>query len=93
MIRVKKVYFQDLSVGVDMGEIYAFSSFCENGHASIITGRKLRSLHRLRNKKLADIQRLQSKCKKGHINGKSTNAPNSIFCPSPKNNYRMLCIK
>ncbi|GED12415.1 hypothetical protein [Aneurinibacillus migulanus] len=64
MIRVKKVYFQDLSVGVDMGEIYAFSSFCENGHASIITGRKLRSLHRLRNKKLADIQRLQSKCKK-----------------------------
>ncbi|KIV53732.1 hypothetical protein AM501_07290 [Aneurinibacillus migulanus] len=43
MIRVKKVYFQDLSVGVDMGEIYAFSSFCENGHASIITGRKLRS--------------------------------------------------
>ena len=31
----------------------------------IITGRKLRSLHQLRNKRLAELQKLMSKCKKG----------------------------
>ncbi|WP_225995664.1 RNA-guided endonuclease InsQ/TnpB family protein [Geobacillus subterraneus] len=31
----------------------------------MITGRKVRSLHRFRNKKLAEIQRRQAKCQKG----------------------------
>ncbi len=60
-----KPYQSSHSVGVDMGEIHTLSAFCENGQALIVTGRKIRSLHRLRNKKLAEIQRLQSKCKKG----------------------------
>ena len=52
-------------VAVDLGEIHSIASFCENGESIIITGRKLRSIHRLRNKKLAELQRLMSKCKKG----------------------------
>jgi putative transposase len=52
-------------VGVDPGEIHTISAFGEDGESLIVTGRKIRSIHRLRNKKLAEIQRLQSKCKKG----------------------------
>jgi putative transposase len=44
---------------------YEPGSYVENGQALLITGRKIRSLHRLRNKKLAEIQRRQSKCQKG----------------------------
>jgi putative transposase len=58
-------YKKKLSAGVDPGEIHTLAAFCENGEAIILTGRKIRSIHRLRNKKLAEIQRLQSKCKKG----------------------------
>lgn len=50
---------------IDQGEIHAIASVCENGNSIIITGRKLRSIHRLRNKKLAELQRLMSRCKKG----------------------------
>jgi putative transposase len=50
---------------MDLGEIHTMGAFCENGQALLITGRKVRSLHRLRNKKLAKIQRRQSKCQKG----------------------------
>ncbi|MFJ8531726.1 RNA-guided endonuclease InsQ/TnpB family protein [Bacillus sp. NPDC094106] len=53
------------SVGVDLGEIHSIASFCENGEALIITGRKIRSIQRLRNKKIAELQKLLSKCKKG----------------------------
>jgi putative transposase len=60
-----KAYQPGRSVGVDLGEIHTMAAFCENGQALLITGRKVRSLHRLRNKKLADIQRRQSKCQKG----------------------------
>ncbi|KYD04061.1 transposase [Saccharococcus caldoxylosilyticus] len=51
------------SIGVDLGEVHTIGVFCENGQALLITGRKIRSLHRLRNKKLAE--RRQSKCQKG----------------------------
>ncbi|AHM56978.1 transposase GSA [Peptoclostridium acidaminophilum DSM 3953] len=54
-----------LKVGVDLGEIHSIAAFCESGESLIITGRKLRSIHRLRNKKLAELQRLMSRCKKG----------------------------
>ncbi|BAU28430.1 putative transposase [Aneurinibacillus soli] len=60
-----KEYQSGQAVGVDLGEIHTLAAFCEKGQALIVTGRKIRSLHRLRNKKLAEIQRLQSKCKKG----------------------------
>ena len=51
--------------GIDLGEIHSISAFSEEGYSIILTGRYLRSLHRFRNKKLAEIQRKQSKCKKG----------------------------
>ncbi|GLH64303.1 transposase [Parageobacillus sp. G301] len=60
-----KAYKPNFSVGVDLGEVHTIGAFCENGQALLITGRKIRSLHRLRNKKLAEIQRRQSKCQKG----------------------------
>jgi putative transposase len=60
-----ETYTSGKSAGVDLGEIHTIASFCETGESLIITGRKIRSLHRFRNKKLAEIGRLQSKCKKG----------------------------
>lgn len=57
-----KEYEKKEAVGVDLGEIHSISSFHEKGQALIITGRQVRSIHQLRNKKLAEISRLQSKC-------------------------------
>jgi putative transposase len=61
---VAREYQPQRAVGVDPGEIHTLAGFCETGESVIITGRKLRSIHRLRNKKLAAISRLQAKCKK-----------------------------
>jgi hypothetical protein len=55
----EKAYKPGSSVGVDLGEVHTIGAFCENGQSLLITGRKIRSLHRLRNKKLAEIQRRQ----------------------------------
>ena len=52
------------SAGLDLGEIHAITACAENGNSVIITGRKLRSIHRLRNKLMKKIQKAQSKCKK-----------------------------
>ena len=52
------------SCGVDLGEIHSISAYSDNGNSLIITGRKSRSIHRLRNKKVAELQRKMSKCKK-----------------------------
>ena len=61
----KKSYTPGQAVAIDLGEIHTLSCFSENGEALIVTGRKLRSIHRLRNKKVGELSRLQSKCKKG----------------------------
>jgi putative transposase len=53
------------TASIDLGEIHAISSVSENNEGIIITGRKLRSIKRLRNKKLAELKRKMSKCKKG----------------------------
>ncbi|GIN93048.1 transposase [Siminovitchia terrae] len=50
---------------IDVGEIHTITAVAENGENLIITGRHLRSIHRLRNKKLSDLQRKMSKCTKG----------------------------
>ena len=50
---------------IDVGEIHTIAAVAENGENVIITGRKVRSMHRLRNKKLAELQRKMSHCKKG----------------------------
>jgi putative transposase len=60
-----KPYQKQHAVGVDPGEIHTISAFAADGESLIITGRQVRAVHRLRNKKLAEIQRLQSKCMKG----------------------------
>jgi putative transposase len=65
MVVPPESYTPKNSVGVDLGEIHSIAAFGEQGEALIVTGRKLRSIHRLRNKKLAELKRLQSKCKKG----------------------------
>ena len=46
------------------------SCYCTNGESLIITGRKMRSIHRLRNKKLAELQKKLSHCQKGSRNYK-----------------------
>jgi putative transposase len=46
-----KAYQPGHAVGVDLGEIHTIGAFGENDQALLITGRKVRSLHRLRNKK------------------------------------------
>jgi len=51
--------------GVDLGEIHSITATTTANQSIMITGRKARSIHRLRNKKLAEIQRLMSQCTKG----------------------------
>ncbi len=50
---------------IDVGEVHTIAAVAENGENIILTGRKLRSIHRLRNKRLAELQRKMSKCTKG----------------------------
>ncbi|RBW67249.1 RNA-guided endonuclease InsQ/TnpB family protein, partial [Bacillus taeanensis] len=56
---------QGRSASIDPGEIHTIASVTENGDSLVITGRYLRSIHRLRNKKLKELQKLMSRCKKG----------------------------
>lgn len=56
-----------------IGEIHSITSYSENGNSIIITGRKIRSIHRQRNKKLGELQKLMSKCKKHSRNWKKYN--------------------
>ena len=61
----EKPYYQESNfVGIDMGEIHSFSCYDSNQNACIVTGRELRSLNRLRNKQLGEIQKLQAACEK-----------------------------
>ncbi|CAM3893338.1 transposase [Geobacillus stearothermophilus] len=60
-------------VAIDPGEIHTIAAICENGESLIITGRKIRSIHRLRNKKLKELQKLMSRCKKGSKQWKKYN--------------------
>lgn len=61
------------TAGVDLGEIHTITATTTAGNAIMVTGRKARSIHRLRSKKLAEIQRLMSKCKKGSRQWKKYN--------------------
>ncbi|MFJ7936542.1 RNA-guided endonuclease InsQ/TnpB family protein [Sporosarcina sp. NPDC096371] len=49
---------------IDVGEVHTIAAVAENGENIIITGRKVRSFHQLRNKKLAELQRKMARCKK-----------------------------
>jgi len=56
------------TAAIDLGEIHSIASIDNNGNALIITGRKLRSIKRLRNKEMAKIRSKMSNCKKGSEN-------------------------
>lgn len=49
---------------IDLGEIHSITSIDNKGNAIIITGRKMRSIKRLRNKEMGKIKSKMSKCKK-----------------------------
>lgn len=61
---IKENAFENRSA-IDVGEVHTIAAVAENGENIIITGRKVRSIHRLRNKKLAELQRKMSHCTKG----------------------------
>lgn len=50
---------------IDPGEIHTISAYAQSGESVIITGRKMRSINRFRNKKIAELQKKMSKCIKG----------------------------
>lgn len=49
---------------IDLGEIHSITSIDNNGNAIIITGRKIRSDKRLRNKEQGKLRKRMSKCTK-----------------------------
>lgn len=61
---VEKEYVEGKKAGGDLGEIHTVAAISEDGEAIIVTGRHVRSIHRLRNKKIAEINKLQSRCKR-----------------------------
>ncbi len=55
----------ELAAGVDLGEIHIAAVATENGDTLFVSGRALRSVKQLRNKRHAVYTSLLSKCKKG----------------------------
>lgn len=51
-------------VANDPGEIHTMSAVSTNGESIILSGREIRSIHRLRNKKLKDLQQKMARCQK-----------------------------
>jgi putative transposase len=80
------------TASVDLGEIHATSSVSVNNKGIIITGRKLRSIKRFRNKKLAELKRKMSKCKKGSHQWKKYNKAKQYILSKTKLNQLMLFI-
>lgn len=62
---IQNVIQSDNVAAIDLGEIHSITSVDNNGNAIIITGRKLRSIKRLRDKEQAQIRSKMSKCTKG----------------------------
>lgn len=50
--RESSPYQKQQVVGVDPGEIHTIAAFAESGEAVIITGRKVRVIHRLRKQEI-----------------------------------------
>ncbi len=61
--KVKKASGHNI-VAIDPGEIHTIAAVCENNQGLIITGRKLRSIKRLRNKKIQELQNKMFQCQK-----------------------------
>lgn len=58
---------------IDLGEIHSIASVTDSGNGVIITGRKVRAVKRLRNKKIAELQKKMSRCIKGSKKWKQYN--------------------
>ena len=71
---------------IDPGEIHTIASVTEKGDSLVITGRYMRSLHRMRNRKLGEIQRFMSRCKKVLESGGNIIVLNDIFFQKAKHN-------
>ena len=76
------------TVGVDLGEIHSISAYCSNGEALIITGRKMRSIHQFRNKKVSELQYKMSKCKKGSRQWKKYNRAKQYILSKSENQLK-----
>lgn len=61
---IENVIQSNKCAAIDLGEIHSITSIDADGKAIIITGRKIRSIKRLRNKELAKIQSLQNHCRR-----------------------------
>lgn len=66
---IKQIKSDDISA-IDLGEIHSITSVDTLGNTTIITGRKIRSFNRFRNKELGKLQKKLSKCTKGSRNYK-----------------------
>ena len=62
---MQNVIQSDNVAAIDLGEIHSITSVDKNGDAIIITGRKIRSIKRLRDKEQAQIRSKMSRCTKG----------------------------
>jgi putative transposase len=61
---IKHVIQSDNVVSIDLGEIHSITSIDNNGNSIIITGRKIRSIKRFRNKEQGKLKSKMSKCTK-----------------------------
>lgn len=66
---IKQIKSDNISA-IDLGEIHSITSVDTLGNTAIITGRKIRSYSRFRNKELGKLQKKLSKCTKGSRNYK-----------------------
>lgn len=61
----KQLIQSDNEAAIDLGEIHSITSIDNNKNGIIITGRKIRAIKQLRNRKLAKLTSKRSKCTKG----------------------------
>lgn len=61
----KQLIQSENEAAIDLGEIHSITSIDNHGNGIIITGRKIRSIQRLRNKELGRIAQRMSKCTRG----------------------------
>lgn len=73
---------------VDLGEIHSIASVDNNGNSLIITGRKLRSINRFRNKELGDLNKRLKRCKKGSKNYKKYRKAIRKLCSKSEHKIR-----
>jgi len=59
---IENVILSNNAASIDLGEIHAITSIDTRGNSIIITGRKIRSIKRLRDKELGKLRSKQSKC-------------------------------